>query len=55
MQGDRAERRAVRVLQTDNDKARIAAGITVGDNVIVDAPSDLKDGERVKVKVTGNG
>lgn len=54
MQGDRAERRAVRVLQTDNDKARVAAGISAGDNVIVDAPADLKDGERVKVK-KGNG
>jgi HlyD family secretion protein len=53
MQNDHAERRAVRVLQTDNDKARIAAGVNAGDNVIVDAPPDLKDGDRVKSKTNG--
>jgi len=50
MQGDRAERRAVRVIQTDNDKARIAAGVNAGENVIVEAPPELKDGDRVKSK-----
>ena len=49
MQNDRAERRAVRVMSTNNDSARIAAGINAGDMVIVDAPAELKEGDRVRI------
>ncbi|MGZ4810661.1 MAG: hypothetical protein ACXV7D_15150, partial [Thermoanaerobaculia bacterium] len=47
---DRAERRAVRVVSADNERARIAAGVNAGENVIIEAPAELKDGERVKIK-----
>jgi HlyD family secretion protein len=50
MNNDRAERRAVRVISADNERARIAAGVNAGENVIIEAPAELKDGERVKNK-----
>ncbi len=48
--GDRAERRAVKVASMDNDRARIAAGIRSGEQVIVEAPADLADGDKVRVE-----
>ena len=50
VRGDKAERRAVKVLGAEGDQARLASGVTEGESVIVEAPADLKDGERVKVK-----
>ena len=47
--GDRAERRAVKVASTDNDRARIAAGVRDGERVVVDGPADLADGDAVRV------
>jgi len=48
--GGRAERRAVRVASSDNERARVSAGVTAGESVIVEAPAELKDGDRVRVE-----
>ena len=47
---DKAERRAVKVASTDGDNARLASGVADGETVIVEAPAELKDGDKVKVK-----
>jgi RND family efflux transporter MFP subunit len=44
----RAERRAVRVVSVEGDHARLSGSIQAGENVIVEGPVDLKDGDRVK-------
>jgi RND family efflux transporter MFP subunit len=49
--GGRAERRAVRVASSDNERARVSAGLTAGESVIVEAPAELKDGDRIRVRV----
>ena len=45
----RLERRAVRVLSASADHARIASGLGESEPVVVEGPSDLADGESVKV------
>ncbi|MDQ3281568.1 MAG: efflux RND transporter periplasmic adaptor subunit [Acidobacteriota bacterium] len=45
----KAERRAVKVVSTEGDNSRLASGVRGGENVIVDPPEKLKDGDRVKV------
>ncbi|HET7433293.1 MAG TPA: efflux RND transporter periplasmic adaptor subunit [Thermoanaerobaculia bacterium] len=45
----KAERRAVKVLTTEGDTARLASGLEPGEEVIVDAPAELKDGDAVRV------
>ena len=45
----RAERRAVRVAATEGDRARLSAGISDGESVIVEGPAELKDGDRVSI------
>jgi len=47
---DKAERRAVKVLSAEGDNARLASGVAEGESVIVEAPADLRDGERVKIR-----
>src|SRR6185503_9066115 len=42
---NKAERRAVKVLTAEGDKARLASGVVEGENVVVEGPADLKDGE----------
>ena len=46
----KAERRAVNVAGAEGDKARLASGVSDGEQVIVTAPADLKDGSAVKVR-----
>ncbi|HET8796743.1 MAG TPA: efflux RND transporter periplasmic adaptor subunit, partial [Thermoanaerobaculia bacterium] len=43
------ERRAVKVEGATGDNARILAGLTGGESVVVEGPADLADGEKVKV------
>jgi len=50
MKDDKAERRAVKVLAAEGDRARLASGVSEGETVISEAPGDLKDGERVKIR-----
>jgi RND family efflux transporter MFP subunit len=48
--GGRVERRAVKVAAMENDRARIAAGIREGDQVVIEGPADLADGDKVRVE-----
>ena len=50
MRGNRVERRAVKVGGTDGDRLEVVAGLGSGDQVVVAAPADLKDGALVVVK-----
>jgi multidrug efflux pump subunit AcrA (membrane-fusion protein) len=44
------ERRAVKIGDTLGSDVAVLAGLTVGEQVVVRGPSDLRDGERVKLK-----
>jgi RND family efflux transporter MFP subunit len=46
----KAERRAVKVASADGNNARLASGLAEAEIVITDAPAELKDGDKVKVK-----
>jgi HlyD family secretion protein len=48
--GDRVERRAVRITAAPGDEAAVLAGLTPGEQVVVDAPPDLADGRKVIVR-----
>ncbi|HSB14052.1 MAG TPA: efflux RND transporter periplasmic adaptor subunit [Bryobacteraceae bacterium] len=48
--GEKAVRRAVRTGATTNDGIRIEQGLTGGEDVIVNPPSELKDGDRVRIR-----
>ncbi len=48
--GTRAERRAVRLGSGQGDQAVVISGLSEGDQVIVEAPTDLKDGDPVQVQ-----
>jgi HlyD family secretion protein len=50
----RAERRAVRVASTEGELARIATGLVTGEEVAVDAPQGLSDGDAVRVRKGGS-
>lgn len=46
----KAERRAVKVSSTEGEKVKLASGVSEGESVIVEAPPELKDGDRVTVQ-----
>lgn len=48
--GDRLERRAVKVAGSEGGRVRVAAGLSVGERVVVEGPPDLKDQQQVKAK-----
>jgi len=48
--GNKVERRAVRVTGTQNDVARIGAGVNDGEQVVVEGPADLADGDHVRIE-----
>jgi len=48
--GDRVERRAVRIAASPGDEAAVIAGLTPGEQVVVDAPPDLTEGRKVVVR-----
>jgi multidrug efflux pump subunit AcrA (membrane-fusion protein) len=50
VRGDRVERRAVRITAAPGDEAAVLAGLTPGEQVVVDGPPDLADGRRVIVR-----
>jgi RND family efflux transporter MFP subunit len=50
MRNGMAERRAVNVGSSQNGKVLVRSGISGGERVIVNSPSDLADGARVKEK-----
>ena len=47
--GESGERRAVNVASTEGDQALILAGLDGGEQVVVEGPEDLTDGDRVEV------
>ncbi|MFI5302227.1 MAG: efflux RND transporter periplasmic adaptor subunit, partial [Polyangiales bacterium] len=47
---DHVERRAVKVVSSDNDNARLASGVADGEQVVVAGPATLRDGQRVNVR-----
>lgn len=49
VQGDRVERRAVRVSDNDSDVATVLSGLVGGERVVIQGPSDLADGDLVEV------
>lgn len=46
----RVERRAVKAGAADGDQVEIVSGLTAGEQVVVDGPATMKDGDRVSVK-----
>jgi HlyD family secretion protein len=50
LRGDRVERRAVRITPAPGDEAAVVAGLTPGEQVVVDGPPDLADGRKVVVR-----
>jgi HlyD family secretion protein len=46
----RVERRAVRVGTADGDRVEIVSGVSAGELVVIDGPSELVDGARVRVQ-----
>jgi len=50
VQNGRAERRAVTVIETQNDDSELNAGVAAGENVVVDPPAGLADGTPVREK-----
>lgn len=49
---DRVERRAVRAGLEEGDQVEVLSGVSAGEQVVVEGPADLKDGDRVKVRGT---
>jgi RND family efflux transporter MFP subunit len=49
---DRVERRAVRAGLEEGDQVEVLSGLSAGEQVVVEGPVDLKDGDRVKVRGT---
>jgi RND family efflux transporter MFP subunit len=47
---DRVERRAIRAGLENGNEVEVVSGLTAGEQVVVDAPPQLKDGDRVKVR-----
>ncbi len=47
---NKAERRAVKVLSAEGDKARLTSGVAENESVIIEGPPELKDGARVRVQ-----
>jgi RND family efflux transporter MFP subunit len=45
----KAERRAVKVMNAEGDNARLSSGIADGEEVIVEGPADLKDGDAIRL------
>jgi RND family efflux transporter MFP subunit len=47
---DRIERRAVTLGSTRGSDTEVAAGLAIGDTVVVNGPADLRDGQSVAIK-----
>jgi RND family efflux transporter MFP subunit len=50
VQSGRAERRAVTVIDTQADNSVLSAGVSAGESVVADPPTDLADGTAVRAK-----
>jgi len=50
VQGERVERRAVRLGPSPGDQAAVLSGLAAGERVVIEGPTDLKDGDAVSVR-----
>ncbi len=50
VQQDRVERRAIQVGPTDGDQVTVLAGLSAGEQVVIEGPNNLSDGARVVVQ-----
>jgi RND family efflux transporter MFP subunit len=50
LKGDHVERHAVKVGTTNGAQTQILAGLAPGDTVVVEGPTDLRDGQAVAIK-----
>jgi len=50
LHGDRVERRSIRLAPTVGDDAVVVAGLASGEQVVVEGPPDLADGDAVRTK-----
>jgi HlyD family secretion protein len=50
IRGDHVERRAVGLSPAPGEEAVVLSGLTAGERVVIEGPTDLKDGARVSVK-----
>lgn len=50
VQGERVERRAIQTRPGTGDDVAVASGLAGGEQVVVEGPAELKDGDRVKVQ-----
>jgi HlyD family secretion protein len=46
---NRVERRAVKVASTEGDDVKLLSGVSEGENVVVEGPAELKDGDVAKI------
>lgn len=47
---DRAERRAVRTGDENGDAVQVLSGVSPGEQVVIEGPATLKDGDRVRIQ-----
>jgi multidrug efflux pump subunit AcrA (membrane-fusion protein) len=47
---DRVERRAVRTGDESGDTVEVLSGVSPGEQVVVEGPATLKDGDRVRIQ-----
>ena len=47
---DRVERRAIKVGLENGDQIEVVSGVRAGERVVIDGPTTLKDGDKVKVQ-----
>jgi len=50
VQGGRAERRSIRLSPAAGDEAVVVSGLAAGEQVVVEGPADLADGDAVRAK-----
>ena len=50
LRDDRVERRAVSAGLQDGDEVEVLSGVRSGEQVVVEGPADLKDGDRVRIR-----
>jgi RND family efflux transporter MFP subunit len=51
--GNRIERRAIGLATGTGDEATVTSGLAAGEQVVIEGPADLKDGDRIAVRDSG--
>ena len=50
VRGDRVERRAIQTGDEDGDVVQVLSGVSAGEQVVIEGPVTLKDGDRVRIQ-----